>query len=157
MSTSTYPQATTATDRGQFAARMPVWLVSVTAVVVGAVVTGVYEVAARATGVPFDVAFPGSGVAPAAIPATGLAWAVAELGLVGVILAVCLARFAKRPRSTWKRTTLTLTAISCIPSLIAVTDSYATNIMLVVSHLVAAAVIIPTVAARLAERNPRRG
>lgn len=158
MSTSTFAQTTTATatDRGQFAARMPVWLVSITAVIAGALVTGVYEVAARATGVPFDVALPGTGVAPAAIPATGLAWAVAELGLIGVIIAVCLTRFAKRPRSTWKRTAWTLTAVSCIPSLVASTDSYATNIMLVISHLVAAAVIVPVVAARLAERNPRR-
>ncbi|MGH3350848.1 MAG: DUF6069 family protein [Nocardioides sp.] len=154
MSTSTFTQTTTATDHGQFAARMPVWLVSITAVVVGALVTGVYEFVTRAIGVPFNVAFPGA--EPAAIPATGLAWAVAELGLIGVIVAVCLARFAKRPRSTWKRTTWTLTAISCIPSLIANTDSFATNIMLVVSHLIAAAVIIPVVAARLAERNPRR-
>lgn len=156
MSTSTYTQATTTTSRGQFAARIPVWLVSVTAVVVGALVTGVYEFAARAIGVPFNVALPGTGVEPAAIPETGLAWAVAELGLIGIIIAVCLARFAKRPRSTWKRTAWTLTALSMVPSLIAVTDSYATNIMLVISHLVAAAVIVPAIAARLAERNPRR-
>ena len=156
MSTSTYTQATTTTDRRGFAARMPVWLVSVTAVVVGALVTGVYEVAARAIEVPFNVAFPGSGVAPAAIPATGLAWAVAELGLIGVIIAVCLDRFAKRPRSTWKRTAWALTALSMLPSLTAITDSYATNIMLVVSHLVAAVIIILVVAARLPERNRRR-
>lgn len=156
MSTSIYSQATTTTDRGRFAARVPVWLVSVTAVVVGALVTGVYEIAARATEVPFNVAFPGSGVAPAAIPATGLAWAVAELGLIGVIIAVCLDRFAKRPRSTWKRAAWSLTALSLVPSLTAVTDSYATNIMLVISHLVAAVIIVPVVAARLPERNPRR-
>ena len=156
MSTSTYTQATTST-RGQFAARMPVWLVSITAVVVGALVTGVYEFFARAVGVPFNGALPGTGMEPAAIPATGLAWAVAELGLIGIIIAVCLNRFARRPRSTWNRTAWTLTALSIVPSLIAVTDSYATNIMLVISHLVAAAVIVPAIAARLAERNPRRG
>ncbi|MEI7057617.1 DUF6069 family protein [Nocardioides sp. CCNWLW239] len=155
MSTSTFTQASTSPVR--FASRMPVWLVSTAAVLVGALVTGVYEVAARATGVPFDVALPGTGVEPAAIPATGLAWAVAELGLIGIIIAVCLARFAKRPRSTWKRTAWTLTALSMVPSLVAVTDSYATNIMLVGSHLVAAVVIVPVIAARLAERNPRRG
>lgn len=154
MSTSTFTRTTT--DHGQFASRIPVWLVSTTAVVVGAVATGVYEFLARATGVPFNVALPGTGVEPAAIPETGLAWAVAELGLIGIIIAVCLTRWAKRPRSTWKRTAWTLTALSLVPSLVAVTDSYATNIMLVISHLVAAAVIVPTVAARLAERNPRR-
>lgn len=153
MSTSTYAQATTTR---QFAGRMPVWLVSTVAVLVGALVTGVYEFVARAVGVPFNVALPGTGVAPAAVPETGLAWAVAELGLIGIVIAVCLARFAKRPRSTWKRTAWTLTALSLVPSLIAVTDSYATNIMLVISHLVAAVVIVPTIAARLAERNPRR-
>ncbi|MBG6097850.1 DUF6069 family protein [Nocardioides luteus] len=154
MSTSTYTEATTTTR--QFAGRMPVWLVSTAAVLAGALVTGVYEFVARAIGVPFNVALPGTGVAPAAIPATGLAWAVAELGLIGIVIAVCLTRWAKRPRSTWKRTAWTLTALSLVPSLIAVTDSYATNIMLVISHLVAAAVIVPAVAARLAERNPRR-
>ncbi|MFE6647049.1 DUF6069 family protein [Nocardioides sp. NPDC057772] len=154
MSTSTFTRTTT--DHGQFAARIPVWLVSTTAVVVGAVVTGVYEFLARAAGVPFDVTLPGTGLEPAAVPETGLAWAVAELGLIGIIIAVCLTRWAKRPRSTWKRTAWTLTALSLVPSLVAVTDSYATNIMLVISHLVAAAVIVPTIAARLAERNPRR-
>ena len=154
MSTSTYTQATTTTS--QFAGRLPVWLVSTAAVLAGALVTGVYEFVARAIGVPFNVALPGTGVEPAAIPATGLAWAVAELGLIGIVIAVCLTRWAKRPRSTWKRTAWTLTALSLVPSLIAVTDSYATNIMLVISHLVAAAVIVPAVAARLAERNPRR-
>ncbi|MFE6511542.1 DUF6069 family protein [Nocardioides sp. NPDC057767] len=151
---STYTETTTTTR--QFAGRMPVWLVSTAAVLAGAVITGVYEFGARAVGVPFDVALPGTGVEPAAIPATGLAWAVAELGLIGIIIAVCLTRWAKHPRSTWKRTAWTLTALSLVPSLVAVTDSYATNIMLVISHLVAAAVIVPTVAARLAERNPRR-
>ncbi|MEU6136988.1 DUF6069 family protein [Nocardioides sp. NPDC047086] len=154
MSTSTYTQTTTTTH--QFAGRLPVWLVSVTAVVAGALVTGVYEFLARAVGVPFNVALPGTGLAPAAVPATGLAWAVAELGLIGIVIAVCLDRFAKRPRSTWKRTAWTLTALSLVPSLVAVTDSYATNIMLVISHLIAAVVIVPVIAARLAERNPRR-
>ncbi|MEU0315502.1 DUF6069 family protein [Nocardioides sp. NPDC006273] len=157
MSTSTYTQDTTTATTRQFAARMPVWLVSAAVVLVGALVTGVFEFAARAVGVPFNVALPGTGVDPAAIPATGLAWAVAELGLIGIIIAVCLARFAKRPRSTWKRTAWTLTALSCVPSLVAVTDSYATNIMLVISHLVAAVVIVPIIAARLSETNPRRG
>lgn len=155
MSTSTATQTTTA-DHGQFAERIPVWLYSTVAVLAGALVTGVFEFLARATEVPFNVALPGTGVAPAAVPETGLAWAVAELGLIGIIIAVCLTRWAKRPRSTWKRTAWTLTALSCVPSLVAVTDSYATNIMLVISHLVAAVVIIPAIAARLAEQNPRR-
>ena len=154
MSTSTYTEATTTTR--QFAGRMPVWLVSTAAVLAGALATGVYEFVARAMGVPFNVELHGTGVEPAAIPATGLAWAVAELGLIGIVIAVCLTRFAKRPRSTWKRTAWTLTALSLVPSLVAVTDSYATNIMLVISHLVAAVVIVPVIAARLAERNPRR-
>jgi hypothetical protein len=148
MSTTT---VTTSTTRQQFAARVPVWAYAIGVVLAGAVVTGVYEAAARAVGIPFNVAFPGA--EPAAIPATGLAWAVAELGLIGVVLAACFHRFAKTPRSTWKRTTWTLTVLSCVPSAIAATDSYATNVMLIVSHVVAAAVIIPMVAARLPEKR----
>lgn len=134
--------------------RVPIGVRAFGIAVVGAVVTGGFEALTRAVGVPYAFALPGA--EPATMPVSGLFFAVLEFGVVGAILAACLTRWARAPRSTWRRTTVTLTAISLVPSLVAASTSYATNVALAVSHLVAASVIIPLVARRLAETNPRR-
>ena len=105
-------------------------------------------------GVPYEFALPGA--EPATMPVTGLFFAVLEFGVVGAIMAACFARWARQPRSTWRRTTITLTVISLVPSLVAASTSYSTNVALAVSHVIAAVVIIPLVARRLSETNPRR-
>ena len=134
--------------------RLPIGVQVLGIAFVGAVVTGGFEALTRAVGVPYAFALPGA--EPATMPVSGLFFAVLEFGVVGAILAACLTRWARQPRSTWRRTTVTLTAISLVPSLVAASTSYATNVALAVSHLVAASVIIPLVARRLAETNPRR-
>ena len=141
----------TATTRSR---RLPIGVRVFGIAVVGAVATGGFEALTRVLGVPYVVALPGA--EPATMPASGLFFAVLEFGVVGAVLAACLTRWARAPRSTWRRTTVTLTAISLVPSLVAASTTYATNVALAVSHLVAASVIIPLVARRLAETNPRR-
>lgn len=147
-STSTTPTSSARTRR------IPIGVRAFGIAVVGAVVTGGFEALTRAAGVPYAFALPGA--EPATMPVSGLFFAVLEFGVVGAILAACLTRWARQPRSTWRRTTVTLTAISLVPSLVASSTTYATNVALAVSHLVAASVIIPLVARRLAETNPRK-
>jgi hypothetical protein len=64
--------------------------------------------------------------------------------LGGIILAV-LNRYASQPRRRFLQITVTLTVLTCIPSLMTPPDA-ASKIALVASHLVAAAIIVPILA-----------
>jgi amino acid transporter len=83
------------------------------------------------------------------IPVIGFGFLTAVFSLIGVALAAVLARKARNPQRTFIRTTVVLTAVSLIPD--AMSDSAsATKALLMVTHLVAAAIVIPAVARRLA-------
>ncbi|SDD55250.1 DUF6069 family protein [Auraticoccus monumenti] len=69
-------------------------------------------------------------------------------GLVGVVLAVALRRWARRPRRTFLVVTLALTALSLVPDLLADTGA-STRALLMTTHLAAAALVVPTLARRL--------
>lgn len=138
-----------------FAARVPVWLVALGAVLAGAVVTTGFEFLARAAGVEL-VAASSPAATPEPIPEGGFFGGVVFWGAFGVVLAAAFARFARRPRRTFRRTTWTLTVISLAAPMVVDAASIATNLTLAASHVVAAAVIIPIVAARLEPTNPRR-
>jgi uncharacterized membrane protein YoaK (UPF0700 family) len=79
---------------------------------------------------------------------SGFAVLTVVFSLMGVALAAVLARRARQPRSTFVRTSVVLTALSLVPDLVAdaTTD---TRVLLMVTHLVAAAIVVPTVARRL--------
>jgi uncharacterized protein DUF6069 len=66
----------------------------------------------------------------------------------GLLIAVGLRRFARRPRATWIRTTVALTVLSLVPDVL-VDAATGTKVLLMVTHLVAAAIVIPAVARRL--------
>jgi hypothetical protein len=83
------------------------------------------------------------------IPVTGFGVLTAVFSLVGVVLAVILAYKAARPRRAFVRTTLVLTVLSLVPDAIA-DAGVATKALLMLTHLVAAAIVIPAVARRLA-------
>ncbi|MFI6244213.1 DUF6069 family protein [Micromonospora sp. NPDC050795] len=87
------------------------------------------------------------GGAPIPVPGFGVLTAV--FSLIGVLIAVVLARFARRPRVTFVRTTVVLTALSLVPDVI-VEAGMATKALLMLTHLVAAVIVIPAVARRLA-------
>lgn len=93
---------------------------------------------ARAVGVDFEV--PGGGEA---IPLSGIAVVTGFFSLVGVAIAAVLLRLSARPAERFVWTTVPLTAISLVPPLLVGADA-ATTATLVVLHLVAAAVMIPT-------------
>jgi peptidoglycan/LPS O-acetylase OafA/YrhL len=65
-----------------------------------------------------------------------------------VVLAVVLRRTARNPRRIFIRTTVVLTALSLVPDVIADADP-ATKGLLMLTHLVAAAIVIPAVARRV--------
>jgi hypothetical protein len=67
---------------------------------------------------------------------------------VGTVLAMTLARWAKRPARTFVVTTVVLTVLSFGPVVTADADA-ATQVALVLSHVVAAAIVIPALALRL--------
>ncbi|MEV6596219.1 DUF6069 family protein [Actinoplanes sp. NPDC051346] len=95
----------------------------------------------RAAGVSLDV----SG---APIPIPGFAVMTALCSLVGLILAAVLSRTVRHPRRAFVRTTVVLTVLSLVPDVIAEATS-ATKALLMLTHLVAAAIVIPAVARRL--------
>lgn len=84
----------------------------------------------------------------ASIPLQGFAVLTAFFSLAGLALAAVLSRTARHPRSTFVRTTVVLTVLSLVPDVI-VDASTATKALLMLTHLVAAAIVIPTVARRL--------
>ncbi|SDM72376.1 DUF6069 family protein [Nonomuraea jiangxiensis] len=87
-------------------------------------------------------------VGGAPIPASGFAMLTVIFSVAGLVLAVGLARWARRPRTTFVRATLALTALSLVPDAL-VGASVATKVLLMVTHVVAASIVIPAIARRL--------
>jgi len=87
-------------------------------------------------------------MAGAPIPVQGVGVLTAVFSLVGLVLAAVLSRTARNPRRTFVRTTVVLTALSLVPDVIADADP-ATKALLMLTHVVAAAIVIPAVARRL--------
>ncbi len=145
--------ATDTSDRTGLVAK-PVWMVGLAATVAGAVVTALFAVVADAVGVPLEVASE-SGGTPETIPAAGFATMVLAAGVIGTLLAVALDRWAKRPARTFVVVAGVLAALSMASPFMAQEATTATRIALGLSHVVASAVIIPTIANRLPRQSTR--
>jgi Family of unknown function (DUF6069) len=141
------------THRSALATR-PLWLVGLAATVAGAAVTALVAAVASAADVPLEVAS-SSDAAPEAIPVSGVAVLVVICGIVGVVMALGTNRWATRPARAFVVATTVLTAVSLVTPLIAENATTATRVVLELNHLVAAAIIIPPIAYRLAQRSPR--
>ena len=111
------------------------------AIAAAAVATTATAAAGRAAGISLDV----SG---APIPVSGFATLTVVFSLVGLVLAAVLSRTARRPRRVFVRTTVVLTVLSLVPDVIA-DATPATRVLLMVTHLVAAAIVVPAIARRL--------
>jgi uncharacterized protein DUF6069 len=135
-------------------ATRPVWQVSVLASLAGAAVTEAFGLAARGVGVPMEAASPGAKEA-AEIGVGGFAFGVLFWSVAGIVLALVLARWAKKPARTFFVTTVTLTALSLAGPALAPHTAVSTQVVLALSHVVAAAVIIPVVTRRLATHQRR--
>jgi len=130
------PQATTTVHR------FPLLKSGAAAGAVAAVVTSVVAATTHAAGVSF------ADRTGQSIPV----YAFAQLTFVGALLGVALAAAirgrASAPRRTFTRAAWTMAILSCVaPTLIGV--SAASVAVLVVEHLVAAAIVIPAIASRL--------
>ncbi len=135
--------STTTTAPTSAAVRQPVWKHGVAAAVVASVATTVLAAIASAAGVSFADS---SGVG---IPLVGFAQLTLIFSLIGVGMAAVMARKARRPQSTFVRTAVALTALSFVPDLTFGFDA-ASAASLITLHTVAAVIVVPTLARRLA-------
>lgn len=114
---------------------------------VAGLAAAVANLAVAATARQFDVDLKISGET---IPLLGFPQVTLMAVVVGVVLAAALTRRARHPRHTFVVTTVILTAVSLVPPLL-VDATTATRFVLEVTHLLAAFVVIPAIAARLAD------
>ncbi len=105
--------------------------------------------AALAQGVGVDFEVPDGGET---IPLSGFAVVTGFFSVVGIVIAAALLRWSARPAERFVRTAVTLTAISLVPPLLSGANT-ATTTALLGLHLVAAAVMIPTLARSLRTRT----
>jgi amino acid transporter len=124
------------------AERRPVWKHGVGAAVVASVATTLLAALASAAGISF------ADSSGASIPLAGFAQLTLVFSLVGAGIAAVMARSARRPRRTFVRTTVALTALSCVPDLTFGFDA-GSAATLVALHIVAAVIVVPTLARRL--------
>jgi peptidoglycan/LPS O-acetylase OafA/YrhL len=119
------------------------WSLRRTTLVVGlaaaAVVAGI-AAALQAAGVSFDV--------DGQIPIAAFAQMTFLGAVAGGVIAAVLKRRSVDPARRFVRVAVTLTAVSCIPS-VALPPDLATKLALVTTHLVAAAIIVPVLARKL--------
>ncbi|MER5939958.1 DUF6069 family protein [Streptomyces sp. NPDC001928] len=111
------------------------------------VATTLAAASARAVGVDFEVPDGGE-----TIPLSGFAVVTGFFSVVGMVIAVALLRWSARPAERFVWTAVALTAISLVPPLLSGADT-ATTTALIGLHLVAAAVMIPTLARSLRART----
>jgi hypothetical protein len=133
-------------------ARKSVWKHGLAAAVLAAAVTTGLAFIASQAGVSFvDPAHP-----EIPIPLLGFTELTLVFSVIGVGLAAVLARTARRPRSTFVATTLALLVLSVVPDFVAIPAlmipdfDTATSFTLAALHVVAAAIVIPVLAGRLA-------
>jgi hypothetical protein len=139
---STIPTTTTNTST------KPVWRAGVRAGLTAAVATSTIAAVASAAGVSFETA-PGE-----AIPVLGFAQLTLFFTAVGVLIARVIGRRSSHPRSTFVKTTVALTALSVVPDLTMTFDA-ASKATLILTHVVAAAIVIPALASHLAVQGRR--
>jgi peptidoglycan/LPS O-acetylase OafA/YrhL len=139
--------ATTATGQStqKSGSAKQIWRSGAVAGLGASAATSTTAAAARAAGVSLRV----SGNV---IPVIGFAQLTVVAAIIGSVLAVVLSRRATRPRHTFVATTIALTAASIVPDILA--DAHtATRFTLALTHVVAAAIVIPALARRLRPTN----
>ena len=102
---------------------------------------------AQAVGVDFEVPDGGE-----AIPLSGFAVVTGFFSVVGIVIAAALLRWSARPAERFVWTAVSLTVISFVPPLLSGANS-ATIAALLGLHLIAATVMIPTLARSLRTRT----
>jgi hypothetical protein len=130
MSTITATTAPTTTRT-----RIPSWRFGLATGVLASAATAAVVIAANAAGIPPEVE-------GEAIPILGFV----QMVLLGTVIGIVLARRLRT--ATFVRATVVLTAASCIPSL-ALGTGISSKLLLVLTHVVAATVVVPRLASRM--------
>jgi hypothetical protein len=133
----------------------PLWQLGLASAVVAAAASVALYAVARAAGVPMELTevfedhF-------GRMPIMNMAWAaLLEGGVAGTALAMASRRWTSRPRTSFlAATTLGLLASFALP--IASDASTATKVVLSLSHVLVAAIIVPTLALALPHRSAER-
>ena len=133
----------------------PLWLVGLVAGLLGSAAAIVVALAAKALDVPMLVAESDT-ADTMQVPASGYLLFVMASTAVGVVLAYALARWAKHPARTFVIVGVVLTALSMGLPITTHQASTATRLVLGLTHVVAAAIIIPAIAHQLALRRSAR-
>ncbi|MGH3350198.1 MAG: DUF6069 family protein [Nocardioides sp.] len=125
----------------------PVWPRGLVATAVAAVVTTLMAVIAKLAGVDF-------GSSLGEVPISAFPMLTVYCSLVGVIIAEVMIRVSKLPRSTFQITAIVLTGLSLIPDVVPFFEFDLTFVgVLCLSHVVAAAIVVPMVSVRMVERR----
>ena len=133
---------TASTVRTTVSTTTPIWRPAAAAGVTAAAVTAAVAAVAHAAGVPLTLD-------SEPIPPSGFAVMTLVCTAIGFGIAVALRRWARRPQRTFVRTAIALTALSFLPDLLVPEASAPTRITLMATHVVAAAIVIPAIAACL--------
>lgn len=130
-----------ATTAGAAAHAHPIRRATLVSGAIAAVGVTALAAGADAAGVPFAVD-------GETIPLAGFTQMTVVGAALGGLLAAGLQRWTARPRSLFFVVTAVLTVLSCIPSATMPPDT-ASRLVLVATHLVAAAVVVPALARQL--------
>lgn len=125
----------------------PVWPRGLVATAIAAVVTTLMAVIAKAAGVDF-----GSSLGD--VPLSAFPMLTVYCSLIGIIIAEVMIRVARMPRSTFQITMIVLTGLSLVPDVLPVFEFDLTFVgFLCLTHVVAAAIVVPMIALRMEERR----
>jgi hypothetical protein len=138
--TMTSPTTTGTTTR---TSHPTLWKTGLVAGAAASVATSAYAAIVHGLGVSLNVG-------GEAIPVAGFAQVTFVASLLGLALAAIFARKAGAPAQTFVRTTVALTALSFVPDVFADAPN-GTRLALAVSHVIAAAIVIPALASRLSD------
>ncbi len=141
----TAPATTTGQTEPTTVTAKQLWKTGTVAGIGAGMATSATAAIAHASGVSLKV----SGKA---IPVIGFAELTIFAAIVGTVLALVLSRRAVRPHRTFLTTTIALTALTLVPDGLA--DAHtSTRFTLALTHVVAAAIVIPALASRLGHSN----
>lgn len=139
----------TQSTRRSVSSPTPLWRVGLVGGVAAAAATTVVALAARAVDIPM-MAAPNAATAAKTIPTTGYAMGTLMCTAIGTVLAIALARWTPRPAQLFVAATIALTVVSFAGPITTSNATTATRLVLALTHVVAAAIVIPALARRLA-------
>jgi hypothetical protein len=146
-------QVTTAAGGIRRWTQRPLWLIGTIAGLVAAIANVSIAAAARGLDVSLKGTVPGSHGAES-IPLSAFATLTLVGAVAGILLAAASSRWAKHPRRRFVGLAVLGTVVSFVPDAMSAADT-ATMLTLWVTHIVAAAIIVSSLAARLSVSTGR--